>query len=459
MSEAWVLGVGMMRFGRSAERGVKALAREALERALADCDLERRELQAVYFANSGWGVNGGQDCVRGQVALRPSGIAGIPIVNVENACAGGATALHAAILAVRSGEHDVVLSLGADKLSRPSRLWTFASFLGGLDVEAIPELVEKAAELSEPTGNGSRSKRARPKTERRSKLAALPRQLRDALAIADHYQLDVGALARSLVGSKLRGGGGRSPFMDVYAFAAREHMHRYGTTEHQLAMIAAKNHEHGALNPLAQLQTRMTAEEVLADAPVAPPLTRSMCAPIGDGAAAAIVCSPRFAKRHGASRAIRVRASVLVSGRRASEKDESEGASERASRRAYELAGVGPDAISFAEVHDATAFGELQQAEALGFCERGLGGVLAESGATRIGGRIPLNPSGGLECRGHPIGASGLAQIHELVSQLRGEAGARQIERARLGLAENGGGFLGGEEAALGVHVLEGGRR
>jgi len=449
----------MPRFGRLAGSGVKQLARDAVERALADAHLDSARLEAVWFANSGWGTNGGQDCIRGQVALRPAGIAGIPIINVENACAGGASALWGAALSVASGAHDVVLALGAEKVTRESRLWTFASFLGGLDVEAIPELIARAQQLSATTGDATRSSASRTGSRKRhrQKLSALPSALRDALAIADHYRLDLGALALGAARSRMNrsGGGERSPFMDVYAFAANQHMQRYGSTQRQLALIASKNHENGALNPLAQLQRPMTVEEVLADYSVAPPLTRSMCAPIGDGAAAAIVCSERFARTHGMSRSVAVRASVLVSGSRDSETDDAPGATERASRRAYELSGLGPDAISVAEVHDATAFGELSQSEALGFCELGAGGQLAESGATRLGGSIPLNPSGGLLCRGHPIGASGLAQIHELVLQLRGEAGPRQVAGARIGLAQNGGGFLGGEEAAMSVHVLE----
>lgn len=461
----YVIGVGMLRFGRMLERGIKSLAADALRAALDDAELDQQHIEAAWFANSGWGTNGGQDCIRGQVALRAAGLAGIPVVNVENACAGGSTALHGAYLGVASGAYDVALALGAEKLCQHSRIRTFASFLGGMDVGLLPELMAAKKELDAsapsppaPARRARRPRRARPP------LGALPRAVFDALIVADHYRLDWAGLAKEAARERARrlwrrrgsGGEGRSPFMDVYAVAARRHMARYGSTPRQLALIAAKNHVHGSHNPLAQVQRAMTPEEVLGDRIVAPPLTRAMCAPIGDGAAAAIVCSGRFARQHGLSRAIRIRASVLASGARDFGAEAGIGISERASRRAYELADVGPDAIHVAEVHDATAFGELHQAEALGFCPEGEGGVLAESGATRVGGRIPLNTSGGLECRGHPIAASGLAQIHELVAQLRGAANGRQVAGARLALAQNGGGFLGEEEAAMTIHVLEG---
>ena len=230
-------------------------------------------------------------------------------------------------------------------------------------------------------------------------------------------------------------------------------MNRFGTTQRQLAVIAAKNHFHGSLNPLSQYQKDMSVEEVLNDKPVAYPLTRSMCAPIGDGAAAAIVCSESFLKKLPNPRPVKVLASVLGSGQDREIDDEDIG--ERMAKLAYEQAGVGPDDIDVAELHDATSYGELHQCEAMGFCGLGEGGIFAESGATRLGGSKPINTSGGLECRGHPIGASGLAQIHEIVVQLRGEAEKRQVLGARIGLTENGGGNIGLEEAAMCIHILE----
>jgi acetyl-CoA acetyltransferase len=238
--------------------------------------------------------------------------------------------------------------------------------------------------------------------------------------------------------------------MDFYAAGSRRHMEKYGLTQRQLAVIAAKNHNNSTLNPLAQYTFPQTVEQVMNDREVAFPLTRAMCAPIGDGSAAAVVCSERFLRKHPSNRAVRIRASILRSGHRVGEND----AAVRAAMAAYEAAGVGPDDIHVAEVHDATAFGELSVTEQLGFCPVGEGGVLAESGATALDGRIPVNPSGGLISRGHPIGASGLAMAYELVTQLRGEAGQRQVSNPKIALSENGGGTVGNDTAAMAVHIF-----
>jgi acetyl-CoA acetyltransferase len=240
--------------------------------------------------------------------------------------------------------------------------------------------------------------------------------------------------------------------MDLYALGARNHMKRYGLTQRQLAIVASKNHTNSSKNPLAQYTFPLTVEQVLEDYEVAFPLTRSMCAPVGDGAAAAIICSADWLKHHAElkDRAILIRASVLRSGSWTSDD-----IAKRASRAAYKMSGLGPKDISVAEVHDATAFGEIHQIEQMGFCPIGQGGPFTESGATALDGVIPVNTSGGLLSRGHPIGASGLAQIYELVTQLRGEAGERQIKNPKIALAENGGGNIGPGEAAMCVHIFE----
>jgi acetyl-CoA acetyltransferase len=247
-----------------------------------------------------------------------------------------------------------------------------------------------------------------------------------------------------------------SVFMDVYAAFSRYHMKRFGTTRRQLATVAAKNHEHSVHNPLSQYRKSCTVEEVLAAPPISYPLTLPMCSPISDGAAAALVCRRGALRRLGGEerRAIRVLATVLQSGSDRAPDEMERHVSALAARRAWELAGVGPRDVSVAEVHDATAMGEITQLENLGFCEFGQGGVISERGETRIGGRIPVNPSGGLESKGHPIGATGLGQVHELVLQLRHEAGRRQVEGARIGVAENGGGIHGIEEAVASIIVL-----
>jgi acetyl-CoA acetyltransferase len=230
----------------------------------------------------------------------------------------------------------------------------------------------------------------------------------------------------------------------------------HGTTQRQIAAAAAKNHNNGALNPLAQYRFTSTIDEVLADREVSYPLTRAMCAPIGDGAAAAVLYSEKAFARLPAEvrdRAVRVAATELTSGVYRAPDEPS--LSRVAADRAYHKAQISPDTIDVAEVHDATAFGEIYQAEMLRFCEVGEGGPFVASGATAIDGRVAFNTSGGLISKGHPVGASGLSMTHEVVVQLRGEAGERQVDGARRGLVENGGGIMGLEEAACVVTVLE----
>ncbi|MBF5091420.1 thiolase family protein [Novosphingobium sp. NBM11] len=247
-----------------------------------------------------------------------------------------------------------------------------------------------------------------------------------------------------------------SVFMDVYAAFCRQHMQRYGTTQRHIAAVAAKNHQHSVHNPLAQFRDPMSIEQVMAAPPITWPLTLPMCSPISDGAAAVVVCSEAGLRRlEGASRrAVKVLASVVLTGIEHHPDDRESGIGYRAALRAYDHAGVGPDAVDVAEVHDATAMGELLNVEALGLIPFGMAGSAAERGEFTLGGRVPVNTSGGLESKGHPIAATGLGQIHELVTQLRGEAGARQVEGARIAAHENGGGLLGIEEAVVAVNVF-----
>ena len=243
--------------------------------------------------------------------------------------------------------------------------------------------------------------------------------------------------------------------MDTYALQAKYHMWRYGTTQHQIAFGASKNHHNGSLNPKAQYQFEVPLDDVLADRLVSYPLTRSMCAPIGDGAAAALICSKEYLKElpiEVQNRAVRVAASVLTSGKLRSPDEPS--LSKVAADRAYAMAGVAPGDMNVGEIHDATSFCEIYQAEMLGFCPVGQGGLFVESGATGLEGPIPLNTSGGLVSKGHPVGATGLSMIYELVVQLRGEAGPRQVKEAEWAIQENGGGVVGLEEAACSVIIL-----
>lgn len=402
----------MIRFKKYPELGIKQMTAGAMQALFDDVKADKDDIEAAWFSNSGWGMSQGQHCIRGQVALAPLGIQGIPITNVENACAGASTALHGAWTSIKAGLYDLVLAVGAEKVWFPEdKKKMFEGFASGTDVEFVQGIIAA-------------------------------------------FQADAEKKAKEAKEEgKEKKGGGHSAFMDIYAMGARMHMKTYGTTQRQLAAIAAKNHHNGSMNPMAQYQMDMTVEEVLEDYQVAYPLTRAMCAPIGDGAAAALLCSERALKKYNSTKPVRIRASVLAAG---SLPDSGlEGIGKRASRRAYEMAGLGPEDINLAEVHDATAFGELMQYEEMGFCAEGEGGPFAEAGATSLGGKLPVNTSGGLECRGHPIGASGIAQIYELVQQLRGDAGPRQVDGASIALAENGGGFIGMGEAAMCVHILE----
>ena len=227
-------------------------------------------------------------------------------------------------------------------------------------------------------------------------------------------------------------------------------MRASGATAMDFADVAVKSHRYAALNPKAQYRAQVTRQEVLESRTIAPPLTLLMCAPIGDGAAALVVCSEEAADRLGAT--TRVRASALVSGR--DRQGDEPGSEERAAQRAYEQAGLGPDDLDVVELHDAAAPAELMSYEMLGLCGKGEGPRLLASGRTALGGDCPVNTSGGLLAKGHPIGATGCAQLVELTDQLRGRCGGRQVEGARVALAQNGGGSLGSDAAAMAVTIL-----
>jgi acetyl-CoA acetyltransferase len=335
--------------------------------------------------------------IRGQSALRETGVMGVPIINVENACASGATAFHLAAAAVASGRCEVALAVGAEKLTHPDRTRAFTAIGTAIDLERRAELEQR---IYGADGAGGRA-------------------------------------------------GSGSLFMDVYADLARRYMDETDATEEDFARVAAKSHRHGALNPHAQYRDEVTVEQVLASRRISGPLTLLMCSPIGDGASALVVTAPERARRNGAP-AVRVAATALTSGR----DDGGPLASVRAARRAYEAAGVGPEDLDVIELHDAAAPAELMLYEELGLCAPGDGPGLLRDGATELSGRLPVNPSGGLLAKGHPVGATGCAQIVELADQLRGRAGARQVEGARVALAENAGGFLGPDHGAAAVTIL-----
>lgn len=407
--EAYVVGVGMTPFGRHVDRTVRSLTAEAVAAALQDANASASDVEVVFFGNVGQGAIEGQHAVRGQIALAAAGIEGVPIINVENACASSSTALSLAFSQVSQGAVEVALVVGAEKMAVPERERVAAIFDGCWDV-----------------------------------------------AHAEEYSAAMGSMGRGMIPEASRSlPKAASVFMEIYAGMARWHMETFGTTAEQIAIASSKNHAHSAWNPLSQFRNAFSVEEVLGGRPVAWPLTVPMCAPVSDGAAAILVCSPRALKRLAHNRAVRILSSVGRSGRDRPVGDYRQHVSHLAAVAAYEQAGVDPKDISVAEVHDATSFAEILQTENLMFCGFGEGGRLAQSGATSIGGRIPVNPSGGLVSKGHPIGATGAAQIFELVTQLRGEAGRRQVEGARLAVAENGGGFRTVEEAAVCITVLE----
>ncbi|MGB0571065.1 MAG: thiolase family protein [Alphaproteobacteria bacterium] len=408
MSDIYIVGVGMTPFGRYLDRPIKEMTRAVVTDALADAGADVADIEAAWFSNATQAILEGQGSIPGEIALRNMGIQEIPVTNVENACASASTALYMAATWLEAGRGGVALAVGAEKMFHEDRAKMFSVFDGGWDVHDVAAATDR--------------------------LLALGQGVDDPDGEKDTGQ--------------------RSVFMDVYAALAKFHMKSFGTTQAQLAAVAAKNHAHSAYNQLSQYREAMSVDEVMAGRKVSWPLTLPMCSPISDGAAAAIICREEELDRFDRSRAVKIHATALRTGSDRDPQEFDRHVTHLAARDAYERAGLGPDDMDVAEVHDATAFAEIQQVENLGFCGFGEGGALTESGATTIGGRIPVNPSGGLESKGHPVGATGLAQVFELTTQLRGEAGARQVPYAKYAIAENGGGFHGIEEAVACVTVL-----
>jgi acetyl-CoA acetyltransferase len=380
MRDVYIIGVGMTVFGKHPDRTLRDLGGEASMRAIKDAGVKAKEIEAGYCGNALGSVLQGETGV-GQNVFWEVGINSIPIVNVENACATGSTALHEAWISVASGLYDTVIVAGTEKVVMPK-----GSFL---DVGA-GELEVKLGEV----------------------------------------------------------------FPGYFALLARKHMASYGTTREQLAKVSVKNHMNGTLNPYAQFQKTFTVQEVLDSPMIADPLTLYSCCPNSDGAAALIVCS-RERARKARGKPIKLAASVLTTGIYDIQRDFTTWQMEKqAAEKAYTMASVGPEDIDVVEVHDAFTISEILHYEGLGLCKPGEGGRLIEDGVTELGGRIPVNPSGGLLSRGHPVGASGVAQIVEIVWQLRGEAGRRQVRSPRIGLAQIMGGNKDGDTRACTVHIL-----
>lgn len=390
MREVVVAGVGMTAFGRMIDVPMSSLVSEACSEAFADAHTTPSAIQMVYYSNSGSGIVQGQESVRGQHAVRRSGLTGLPLINVENACASGSTALNQAWLSVASGQVDAAIAIGAEKLNHEDRSRAFAVMKAALDQERLDEIAQEFGK-----------------------------------------------------------GGSGSVFMDVYARYAEWYLQRTEATVEDFASIAVKNHAHGALNPKAQYGGITTVEDVLAGRRISGPLTLPMCAPMSDGAAAVIVTTREVAQQWGAN-PVRLLGTAIGGGA----PDEYGSLVRDTARRAYEMAGIGPGDVDIVECHDAASPAELIVMEELGLVGPGEAIHSLRSGATSLGGKLPINASGGLESKGHPIGATGLAQVVELADQLRGRCGRRQADGVRIGLAENAGGYIGPDAAAAAVTIL-----
>lgn len=414
MDDVYIIGSTSTAFGRRPHDDHRALAREAVVGALADAGLGKHApIGQAHFGNCLM-HRVGQTMIRGQTAMLPLVEEGylperMAVVNVEGACATGSLALQGAWKDILTGQCELTLAIGVEKLF---------------------DAKDPGGALAEIAGGFDQLDRAR--------------------------WMEAYRVAAEAVGAKWAPAPDRSVAMDTYGVQAAIHMHRFGITRADIAAAAAKNHVYGALNPKAQYRFAMSVEQVLADRHVSGPFTRAMCAPIGDGAAAAVLCSQSYLKRlpdEVRGRAVRIRASATSGGKFRGLDEPS--LARVAADRAYAEAGIGPEDVNVAEVHDATSFCELYQMEMMRFCPDGESGRFVASGATGPGGRLPVNTSGGLVSKGHPIAATGLSMTYEIVTQLRGEAGERQVPGARIGLIENGGGVIGLEEAVCAVTILE----
>jgi acetyl-CoA acyltransferase len=377
MSDVYIVGIDMIRFGRYPDRTVVELAADAALLALDDCGLTIHDIQALYSGNIG-------ETMTGQRTLQLIGQTGIPVVNCTNACATGATAFREAWIAIKAGLYDTVLSVGVEKMA--------------------PGMIVKKKVGNEP----------------------LP--------------------AEGLIGSET--------MPAVFSAVGLEHARKYGTTLEQFAKVSVKNHHHSTFNPKSMYQKETPLEEVLNAEMIAYPNTKLMCSVNVDGAAAAVLMSERRVRASGLmGRAVRVRASALASDAwspRNQVMQDVNTVSRQAAQSAYEMAGLGPEDLHLVELHDCFATAEIVHYENLGLCPEGEGGQLIDSGATALGGRIPVNVSGGLLSKGHPLGATGIANLYEVATHLRGTAGARQVDGARIGLTH-----VVGLGSACAVHILE----
>jgi acetyl-CoA acetyltransferase len=378
MSDVYVVGIDMIKFGRFPDRDVPEIGAEAALMALDDAGLKIQQMEALYCGNL-YQAN----AMVGQRILQEIGQTGVTVVNTANACATGATAFREAWMAVKAGIYDLVLAVGVEQMGK--------GLLGG-------------------TGSGK----------------SIPKE--------------------GLLGS------GTMPA--VFAEAGMEHARKYGTTFEQFAKVSVKNHHHSTMNPKAMYQVETPLETVMNAEMIAYPNTKLMCSVNVDGSAAAVLASEKKAKELGLmKRAVRVRASVLTSDpwqERDLVMPDVNTCTRNAAKKAYEMAGVGPEDIDLVELHDCFATAEILHYENLFLCKDGEAGRMIDEGATALGGKIPVNVSGGLLSKGHPLGATGIANIYEVSTHLRGEAGKRQVNDAKLGLTH-----VIGLGSACGIHILE----
>jgi acetyl-CoA acetyltransferase len=356
---------------------VHELARRAAWDAIVSSGVAPADIELAYAGHAYQG-----QCF-GQKVLLKIGIVGLPVVNCENACASGASAVWGVYNAIKAGQADIGIAIGAEKL---------ASAKGGFTP-----------------------------------------------LVLDDLESSMGRVMPA-----------------VFGMMARKHMERYGTTAAQLAKIAVKNRRNGIRNPYSPWKDEITVEQVLSAPVIAEPLTRLSCCPVSDGASAVILASEKIARRY-TTKPVEIRAAVLASGIRngVGMADDNSEMTIRAAKRAYEQAGIGPKDVDLCELHDPFTIAELVHYEDLGFCAPGEGGRYVDEGRFEIGGEVAVSPSGGLLARGHPLGATGVAQIAEIFWQLRGEAGDRQVPNARVGLAHTvGGGVTEIEAGATSVHIL-----
>lgn len=378
--EAHVTGVGFHKFGRFPEKTLKQIAADAALAALTDAGVSPDDIDAVICANAYAGLLNGQESVRGQTWMRSIGFGGIPIINVENACASGGTAVYIATMSVRCGQFERVLVVGAEKMYSGDTSSAIAALSTSSDIE---------------------------------------------------FTQGIGM-----------------QFSAVDAIRLKKVMSEEGVETDALEWITAKSHSNGAQNPIAQFQKAITMQEVRDSRMIADPVRLYMCSAISDGAAACIIeAEPR-------RRRARITGSALATAPvRARQGSQSTAA--RVARACYGQAGVSAAEIDFAEVHDAVSPIEMVYYRDLGFCAPGEVARFVADESPALHGKVPFNPSGGINSRGHPVGATGIAQICELVLQLSGDAGTRQLSRARRGLALNAGGWMGEDPAVNAMHILE----